>query len=155
MLAVVPSLTPTLSQWERELIALTSKLAQFIPSLSGRGVNGPNFEIGTICPLSLRERVRVRVKPHQATAVAPPASTTSSKLFTQTPTCNCAPGGPIKDPATGGTAAGFWETATGIWSGPTTQLEVGSNPFQPPPGIYTSAHAWVAPGISEGPMVFK
>jgi hypothetical protein len=68
-------------QWERELIALTSKLAQFVPPMGeglialtsklaqfvppvGEGVNSSHFEIGTICPLSLRERVRVRAKPH-------------------------------------------------------------------------------------------
>jgi hypothetical protein len=78
------------------------------------------------------QRLADRLGPRQAALTAAQAGPFTG--VTQTATLMLDRAGPRKDPATGGSASGRWETATAMWSGPARAPVVGSNPVQPAPG---------------------
>jgi hypothetical protein len=70
---------------------------------------------------------RGRCRPH-------PAGGYRDVTLTSTCSDGDAVRGPMKVPATGGTASGRRASATGMWSLPVSLPMVGSNPFHPAPG---------------------
>src|ERR1700742_131435 len=95
--------------------------------------------------LADRRLRRLRHIVNLTAAADPLAKGTLYSSLTQTPTVNSALEGPTKAPVTGETISGWSATATAMCLAPAISPLVGSKPFQPAPGRYTSAQAWVEP----------